>query len=94
MKIYNFKEFCNEEVGGVELVGHMGPNYGEEDNDAMIGPTPTDVIRSEITGKIYTQDEYQSLYHEYLTNGGTPLFGFNINNLEKVLTNDEEVHIS
>ena len=90
MKIYNFIQFCNEEVGGVELIGHMGPNYGEEGNNKMIGPSPTDVIYSEISSKMYTQDEYQELYHNYLKNGGKPLHGFNQENLDYVLTNINE----
>ena len=85
MKILKFRQF-NEEVGGVELVGHMGPNYGEEDNDSMIGPTPADVIYSPITSKIYTQDDYQDMYINYLKMGGKPLHGFTDNNLTTVIT--------
>lgn len=91
MKIFNFIEFCNEEVGGVELIGHMGPNYGEEDNHKMIGPTPADVLRSDTTGKVYTQDEYQQAYFDYLKKGGTPLHGFNKENLETVLSFKPEI---
>jgi len=90
-KIYNFKQFCNEEVGGVELVGHMGPNYGEEGNNKMIGPSPTDVIQSDVDSKIYTQDEYQQAYNDYLKIGGTPLHGFTKQNLDTVLSFHPEI---
>lgn len=85
MKIKNYKTFL-EAISGTELVGkHMGPNYPEQDNSPMKKLGITDVIYSDIFGRIVTYDEYQDLYFNYLKKGGSPLQGFNKENLEKVL---------
>lgn len=84
MKIKNYKSFL-ESISGTELVGHMGPNYGEEDNSPMNKLGTTDVIRSDIFGITVLYDDYQDLYIDYLKKGGTPLQGFNLENLDKVL---------
>ena len=84
MKIKNYKSF-SESISGTELIGHMGPNYGEEDNSPMTKSGTTDVVYSNIFGRIVTYDDYQDLYMDYLKKGGTPLQGFNLENLDKVL---------
>ena len=84
MKIKNYKSFL-EAISGTELVGHMGPNYGEEDNSPMKKLGTTDVIYSDMFGKMVLYDDYQNLYMDYLKKGGTPLQGFNLENLDKVL---------
>ena len=84
MKIKNYKSFL-EAISGTELVGHMGPNYGEEDNSPMIKLGIADVVYSDLFGKAVTYDDYQNLYNDYLKKGGTPLQGFNLENLDKVL---------
>ena len=84
MKIKNYKSFL-ESISGTELVGHMEPNYGEEDNSPMKKLGTTDVIRSDIFGIMVLYDDYQNLYMDYLKKGGTPLQGFNLENLDKVL---------
>jgi hypothetical protein len=84
MKIKNYKSFL-EAISGTELVGHIGPNYGEEDNSPMKSVGLVDIVYSDIFGKAVTYDEYQGLYFNYLKNGGTPLQGFNLENLDKVL---------
>ena len=45
-----------------------------------------DVIYCPIDSKIYTYDDYQSVYQDYLKSNGTPLFGFNEENLIKVIS--------
>jgi hypothetical protein len=35
--------------------------------------------------KFYTIDEYNDIYGEYLKKGGTPLSGFNKENIDKIL---------
>ena len=84
MKIKNYKSFL-ESISGTELVGHMGPNYGEEDNSPMKKLGTTDVIYSDKFGKMVLYDDYQDLYMDYLKKGGSPLQGFNLENLDKVL---------
>ena len=85
MIIFNWKQF-NEAISGQELVMPIGPAYGRGNNDKMIGPSPAETIYSEITSKIYTHDDYQDVYQEYLKQGGTPLHGFTKENLDKILS--------
>lgn len=84
--ITSYKKFI-EAISGTELVGnHMGPGYPEQINKAnTLNQSDTDVILSRIDDKIYTYDDYQMKYHEYLKLGGEPLNGFNQTNLKHVL---------
>jgi len=84
MKIKNYKSFL-EAISGWELVGHMGPNYGEQENSPIKKAGMTDVLYSDAFGRMVTYDEYQNLYNDYLKKGGSPLQGFNLENLDKVL---------
>ena len=92
--IKNFKQF-NEEVSGTELVGkHMGPNYPEQDvTNTTIGTKDTEILYSEITSRLYTYDDYQNEYQEYLKKGGKPLHGFNQENLTTVLSYETSIKI-
>lgn len=85
MKIKRFKQF--ESISGTELVGqHIGPGYPEQDvTNTQISTKETDVLYSGITDQLYTYDDYQNLYNEYLKSGGVPLHGFTKQNLDKVL---------
>ena len=92
--IKNFKKFL--EISGTELVGHMGPGYPNQELRNTINKEDTSCIESDTDNKIYTEDDYESLYIEYLKKGGKPLFGYSKNNLEKVLSlinesNKEEI---
>jgi hypothetical protein len=85
MKIKNYKSFL-EAISGWELPSTKGlVNYGQEDNSPMKKLGTTDVIFSDLFGKAVTYDDYQNLYNDYLKKGGTPLQGFNLENLDKVL---------
>jgi hypothetical protein len=83
--IKRFKDFINEEVSGTELVGYMGPAYGEQDIPNTINKFHNSVLHSKITDKIYSLDEYDDLYNEYLIKGGKPLHGYNNENLDLIL---------
>jgi hypothetical protein len=85
--IKTFKQFINEEVSGTELVGPVGPAYGETRlQNKTINFHDTNVILSEVDGQFYTIDEYNDKYQLYLKSGGKPLpDGFNKENLEIVL---------
>ncbi len=89
MKIKNYKSFL-EAISGWELVGHMGPNYGEQENSPMKKAGMTDVLYSDTFDKMVTYDDYQNLYNDYLKKGGSPLQGFNLENLDKVLSKIED----
>jgi hypothetical protein len=85
MKIKKYIKFI-EAISGTELVGrHMGPNYPTNELPTTLKQKDTNLIYSELFGKIITYDEYQELYINYLKKGGSPLQGFNLDNLNKVL---------
>jgi hypothetical protein len=84
--IKKFKEF-NESISGTELVGQVGPNYGDTKlQNKTLNQNDTGVIFSEITREFYTWDDYNQLYQNYLKSGGKPLHGFNRENLDIILT--------
>lgn len=87
--IKSFKQF-NESISGTELIGPIGPNYGDTTLPHKPNSKHTNVIYSEIFGRIVTQDEYQGFYQEYLKRGGKPLHDFNSENLELVLSKINE----
>jgi len=85
MKIKNYKSFL-EAISGMELPSTKDlVNYGQEDNSPMKKLGTTDVIYSDKFGKMVLYDDYQDLYMDYLKKGGSPLQGFNLENLDKVL---------
>jgi len=84
--IRTFRRYC-EAISGTELMGPVGPNYGDMILPNTITNSDTGVIFSDIDAKFYTTDEYDELYGEYLKNGGNPINDpvFNKGNLEEVL---------
>ena len=85
MKILKYKQFF-EELSGTELVAPIGPNYGSQELRNTIDQRSTEVLYSEITSEIYTYDDYQTLYMDYLKiPGSKPLSGFSSENLNTVL---------
>lgn len=84
MRIKRFKEF-NEAISGTELFGPLGPGFHRPELSNKISSSGSNVILSGIDDEMYTEDDYKSLYQDYLKKGGSPLFGFNKENLEKVL---------
>jgi len=86
--IKSFKQFIKEEVSGTELIGPVGPAYGETRlQNKTVDFHSTNVILSEIDNKFYTVDEYNTIYSEYLKSGGEPLpEGFNRENLDTVIS--------
>lgn len=87
IKIKRFTEFINEEISGTELVGPVGPAYGETRlQNKTVNFHDTNVILSEIDNRLYTIDEYNNIYQDYLKSGGKPLSdGFNKENLDLVV---------
>ena len=81
--IKKFNKFL--EISGTELIGHMGPGYPNQELRNTINKEDTHCIESD-DNKIYTEDDYETLYIEYLKKGGKPLFGYSEENLEKVLS--------
>lgn len=84
--IKKFHQFIKEEISGTELVGPIGPAYGETRlQNKTIDADDTSVIYSDLDGGIYTYDEYNELYNNYLKMGGKPLHGFNKQNIDIIL---------
>lgn len=85
MVIKKFSQFINEEISGTELVGPVGPAYGETRiQNKTISTHHTKVIEG-VDGKFYTEDEFNNLYNEYLKFGGRPLMGFTKENIDFML---------
>lgn len=87
--IKKFKQFITEEISGTELPtgpgGSFGPAFGETRlQNKTINSHHTNVIEG-IDGNIYSEDEYNNVYGEYLKIGGSPLSGFNKENLDLIL---------
>jgi hypothetical protein len=91
MKIKKFCKFVNE-VNGTELVGpEMGMGFGTTPlNNNTISSSDTLVIFSDLTNTIYTLDDYNQLYQDYLKMGYGPLNGFTKENLEKIIVSLQE----
>jgi hypothetical protein len=62
----------------------MGPGYPEQELAVTLSTSDTEVLMG-FDGNMYTYDDYQSLYQDYLKRGGSPLQGFNKENLNNVL---------
>lgn len=84
MRIKNFKKYC-ESISGTEMIGSMGPGYGNQILPVTMTSSDTQVIMSEIDSNLYTKDDYDNLYQDYLKKRGTPLDGFNQKNLDEVI---------
>jgi hypothetical protein len=89
--IKRFDDFINE-VSGVELVGpEIGMGFGTTPlNNNTISSSDTLVISSDINNKMYTLDDYNQLYQDYLKSGGGPLDGFTKENLDKIIFSLQE----
>lgn len=89
-RIKSFKSF-NEAISGTELVGPVGPAYGETGiKNKTISKNDTSVLFTDVDSKFYSQDEFYEKYNEYLKLGGQVIEGegypsFNIVNLDKIL---------
>ena len=84
--IKRFIDFLKEEVSGTELVGPVGPGYGETGlQNKTVNAHDTTVIFCELDSKFYTIDDYNNIYGDYLKSGGKPLDGFSIENIVAIL---------
>ena len=88
MMIKTFRQFINEEVSGTELVGPVGPAYGETRlQNKTVTSHDTNVIYCDLDSKFYTIDDYNNIYQDYLKKGGKPLDGFSLENIISILEN-------
>ena len=86
MMIKTFSQFINEEVSGTEMVGQVGPAYGETRlQNKTVTSHDTNVIYCDLDSKFYTIDDYNNIYQDYLKRGGKPLDGFSLDNIIEIL---------
>lgn len=83
--IKNWSQF--NEISGTELVGAVGPAYGDtKTKNKTISNFDTDVIYSDVDGRFYTIDDYNTLYNEYIKKMGKPLAGgYCLENIDKMI---------
>jgi hypothetical protein len=89
MKIKRFNKFVKESISGTEIptnpnFSYFGPSYGTQKSPNTINYHDTDVILAS-DNKFYSEDDYNDMYQNYLKNGGKPLDGFNLENIETIL---------
>ena len=65
--IKKFNDYIKE-VSGTELVGKMGPGYGDTTNLSKIDKSKTSVF--EVDGVLLTFDDYQEYVNIFLKSGG------------------------
>lgn len=76
-----------KEVSGTEMVGRVGPAYGDvSPKNNTINKHDTNIIFCEQDGRFWTLDIYNDMYNDYLKVGGKPLHGFNIKNIQNILS--------
>lgn len=80
-----YKKFI-ESISGTELVGNhsIGPNYPEQKLTNTLSQSDTQILIGS-DGILYTFDDYQDLYNNYLKSGGEILDGFSKLNLDIII---------
>ena len=75
-----------ESISGTELVGNhsIGPNYPEQKLANTLSQSDTQILIGS-DGILYTFDDYQDLYNNYLKSGGEILDGFSKLNLDIII---------
>ena len=82
MKIKKFNDFVNEAISGVELIGPMGPGYGETGiQNKTLNRSNTSLVGSDLsinknsknglTDSLFSEDDYVQLHIDYLKAGGS-----------------------
>lgn len=84
--ILRYIEFINE-LSGTELVGPVGPAYGDiNPKNNTINTSHTDIIYSDIDGSFYSESDFQELRNKYIINfGKKQMIEFNSENIDEML---------
>ncbi len=80
--IKSFKQFITEEISGTELVGPVGPAYGEtrlQNKTVNVRHTTAEYSKNlknpdsknQLTDDIFFDDQYSDVYNKYLKSGGS-----------------------
>ena len=84
--IKKFKQFLEAISGTIDTMP-FGPGFSRQQLVNTITQKDTEVIASDITGVLYTYEDFNQLYDEYLKKGEKPLEGgFSKQKLEIILT--------
>ena len=81
MKIKKFEDFILEEISGTELVGPVGPAYGETGTqNKTVNKSHTSLTQApgqnnpnstnSLTSDLFFEDDYNNLYNDFLKSGG------------------------
>lgn len=88
--ILKYLEYISE-VSGTELVGAIGPAYGETRiQNKTINKDHTTMTMSKLNNRIYTLDDYNELYNEYIKRIGYIKREFSSENIDFMLSNLEK----
>ena len=80
-------DLLDESISGTELVGPVGPAYGETGlQNKTVTAHDTNEIFCDLDNKFYNIDDYNNIYQDYLKVGGKPLDGFNLDNIITIIT--------
>ena len=83
-RIKTFNELTSAPSGGFYWLFNE-PNYGKAESKPSLNNTHTSFIQCDVDDKLYCEDDYVTLYIDYLKKGGRPLNGFNKENLNTVI---------
>ena len=81
MKIKKYQNFISEEISGTELVGPVGPAYGEtRTQNKTVNKSHTSLVEVEdrnnpnsqnsLTSDLFFEDDYNKIFNDYLKSGG------------------------
>lgn len=88
-KVKKYSEFISEDMNltpsGGNYILFNEPNYGRPQSKPSLNREDTDLIEG-IDGKIYSYNDYQDMYNDYLKSGHPILKdGFNKENLDIII---------
>lgn len=81
MKIKKYQTFISEEISGTELVGPIGPAYGEtRTQNKTVNKSHTSLLgvedrnnpdsQNDLTSDLFFEDDYNKIFNDYLKSGG------------------------
>ena len=81
MKIKKYQNFISEEISGTELVGPVGPAYGEtRTQNKTVNKSHTSLVgvedrnnpdsQNDLTSDLFFEDDYNKIFNDYLKSGG------------------------
>lgn len=81
VKIKKYQNFISEEISGTELVGPVGPAYGEtrtqnktvnRSHTSLMSVSDRDNPRSQnaLTSDLFFEDDYNKIHNDFIKSGG------------------------